>query len=363
MATVIKKCGCPATKWRYCRHSWTVRYQVDGRQREKSYLWDQKQVANDFAVKIEHDKRAGVFTVREAPDVPFGEYAEQVIRQTRLTPKSRETYRWILRNHLTSIASDGLRDVASDRDKVKTLLAEELPAKGLSPSSCNTAKLMITLTLGEAVRAGRIASHRISDIHLVRPVDKAEFYIPSRAQTIRLAERMGDLELTVWLMRGCGLRVQEALAVRREDFMADGTVLRVTRQASRDGTRTAALKHRREGESRDVPVPAYVWSMVEPLPFGYLFRGNTKPLPLYRVFLDKFNTARKAAGIPDGFHPHSLRHVFASITLAAGVPVTDVSRFLGHKSIQLTYATYSHFIPSAIGRTREVLDDEWNGLE
>ena len=39
----------------------------------------------------------------------------------------------------------------------------------------------------------------------------------------------------VWLMRGCGLRVEEALAVCKEDFKDNGSYLRVMWQASRDG--------------------------------------------------------------------------------------------------------------------------------
>jgi integrase len=37
-----------------------------------------------------------------------------------------------------------------------------------------------------------------------------------------------------------------------------------------------------------------------------------------------FTAARKVAGLPASFTPHSLRHVFASVALANGVPLTDV---------------------------------------
>ena len=38
----------------------------------------------------------------------------------------------------------------------------------------------------------------------------------------------------VWLMRGCGLRIEEAQGVHREDFR-NARTLRLTGQASRDG--------------------------------------------------------------------------------------------------------------------------------
>jgi hypothetical protein len=37
-------------------------------------------------------------------------------------------------------------------------------------------------------------------------------------------------------------------------------VLRVFEQASRDGTKPMPLKHRKTGECRDIPVPAYLWT-------------------------------------------------------------------------------------------------------
>jgi len=65
---------------------------------------------------------------------------------------------------------------------------------------------------------------------------------------------------------------------------------------------------------------------------------------------------RDVAGLPDKFVPHSLRHYFASLALAPGIPITDVSRWLGHKSIEVTYRIYGHLVPGSWERAREVLD-------
>ena len=58
------------------------------------------------------------------------------------------------------------------------------------------------------------------------------------------------------------------------------------------------------------------------------------------------NAMRKAcenAGIAH-FHPHDLRHRYASLMIAEGVPVTQVAAQLGHSSNSLTWDTYSHGI-------------------
>jgi len=53
--------------------------------------------------------------------------------------------------------------------------------------------------------------------------------------------------------------------------------------------------------------------------------------------------ACKAAGIVHR-HPHDLRHRYASLKIAEGVPVTQVAAQLGHSRKSLTLDTYSHVL-------------------
>jgi integrase len=53
--------------------------------------------------------------------------------------------------------------------------------------------------------------------------------------------------------------------------------------------------------------------------------------------------ACKAAGIPH-FHPHDLRHRYASVKLREGVPVTDLAAQLGHSKKSMTLDVYSHVL-------------------
>jgi integrase len=66
--------------------------------------------------------------------------------------------------------------------------------------------------------------------------------------------------------------------------------------------------------------------------------------------------ALAAAGVPLDTTFHDLRHAFASTALAEGVPISEVSRWLGHKSITTTVDLYGHLVPEASGRVRHALD-------
>jgi integrase len=46
--------------------------------------------------------------------------------------------------------------------------------------------------------------------------------------------------------------------------------------------------------------------------------------------------------LPKGASLHSLRHTHGSHLLAAGVPLTDVSKRLGHSSPHVTATIYAH---------------------
>ncbi|MFO0426885.1 MAG: tyrosine-type recombinase/integrase [Planctomyces sp.] len=56
---------------------------------------------------------------------------------------------------------------------------------------------------------------------------------------------------------------------------------------------------------------------------------------------------RKAAGIPDTFVFHDLRHTQASLMLAAGVDLKVIQKRLGHRDFATTANTYSHLLQGA----------------
>ena len=53
---------------------------------------------------------------------------------------------------------------------------------------------------------------------------------------------------------------------------------------------------------------------------------------------------------------------FALVLDAAGVPISEVSRWLGHKSITTTVDLYGHLVPEASGRARDALDKAFQSV-
>ena len=342
MSQVIKRCECDRSKWARCGHSWTVRYWDGGKQREKSFKRNHKQ-ATAFAKTIEADKLS-VHRGDPAPPATFRKYAEGWLAAGPGSAGTVRIYSQALRLHLLPTFGDRqLADVAADREGVSEFL------HGLTASNARICYTALRAMLSEAQRAGRIHVHRLSGVRL-DAAEPPEFTFPTHPQLTALATGMPEeLRPAVWIMRGTGVRPGEVLAVRAEGF--ENGRLRITEQQLTDGSR-GPLKARKPGEFRDIPVPFYVRNVVDGLGSGYLFSTDT------RSFNRAFQEAAKSAGLP-GFRPHDLRHTFASVALSAGVPITDVARWLGHRNIQVTFRTYSHFIPSAWDSARAALDAEY----
>jgi integrase len=345
VAKVLKRCDCDRQSWSKCPHSWTVRWWgIDGRTHEKSFKRNHS-LASNYARQVEAEKLSihrGDPPSPRPSDITLQSYAEQWLSGLT-TPNTVRAYGSALRNHvLPQHGHRPLAEVAADREGMQALLRSVPP--GMSRVTLTALRSMLT----EAKAAGRITEDRLTGL---RTGDLAPlaFTFPDHGQLTRLAEQMRELAPAIWIMRGCGLRPAEVLAVRGEAF--SGGRLRVSGQQLADGS-LAPLKARRPGDFRDVPVPGYVAAAVSGPGGGYLFSVPS------RTFSGRFRKAADAAGLK-GFRAHDLRHVFASVALSAGVPVTDVSRWLGHRSIEMTYRIYSHYIPSSFDRAIEVLDAEY----
>jgi integrase len=374
---------CQPTEVGKCPHAWTLRYWVDGKQLEKSFrdeirngrvvYGSGKKLAQDHQLKLTVDKRAGDKTFADytnAGKANFGAEAEKWISRQPIGDRSKGHYLSTYRNHVRAVFGDKtLSEVARDRDGVQDLL--QITMKELSITLRQQARLVIVGTLDEAVKAEKIGKHRLSDIELLDDGPKnlaSDFVFPTFEQVKIVANgrtksdarrSLRGAGICVWIMRGCGLRIEEALAVEKSDFIEEGTVLRVMWQADRDGRTKLPLKHRKKGEYRDVPVPAWLWELVKDMPEGPLLPGNGRTFQPYVTVRKRFAYAAKEAGIEEGFTPHSLRHAYASAMLRNGVPISELAHYLGHRDINVTHSIYGHLLPSSAAVARAALAAEY----
>jgi integrase len=270
-------------------------------------------------------------------------------------------------------------------DEVKHLLNTTLGT--YSDDYRGNIRRIITGTLDECVRRGTISRHTLSGIELAPRIVTAEQYerearpmVFVSDDTVRMladgltvtgkdrngrkrTRVMPGLGIAPWLQRTMGLRIREALGVRKADFRerTDGTrYLHLCWQASENGQELEPLKHRKAGEFRDVPVPGMVWDMVAGLPDGPLCPGpNGTPYMPYSTAGNRFGRMLEYLQI-SGAHTHSLRHQFASEALDANPrELANISQVLGHDSIETTLRFYIHASANAEQRIGAMMNARW----
>jgi integrase/recombinase XerC len=165
-----------------------------------------------------------------------------------------------------------------------------------------------------------------------RPVteDQARGLITEAADDVGRAgwEAARD-EAMLTLLYGCGLRISEALSLKRSDAPL------------RDAIRIVGKGHK----ERVVPVLPVVREAIDAylaqLPFALapdepLFRahrgGPLGPRPVQALMAH----LRGRLGLPASATPHALRHSFATHLLEAGADLRSIQELLGHASLSTT---------------------------
>jgi integrase/recombinase XerC len=267
--------------------------------------------------------------------------------ERRYSPKTLEAYRRdveqfleFLTEHLGGAPS--LKDLAALKPAdVRAFLAARR-AEGIGSRS-----LMRTLAgvRGFARYLERNGKGKVGALAAVR-TPKIGKTLP-RPLSVTAARQVGDAELlsgeatAPWvhardaavlaLLYGSGLRISEALGLKRADFGAGG--------------RDAITVTGKGCKQRMVPVLPQVQKLVADYvglcpydlpPDGPLFVG-AKGGPLSaRIIQLSMARLRGALGLPETATPHALRHSFATHLLARGGDLRAIQELLGHASLATT---------------------------
>jgi integrase len=218
-------------------------------------------------------------------------------------------------------------------------LKNQRTGKLISPATRNKFLVMIRALCQWAVKQQRLSSDLTEGIEAARLDDrlKPQFTIPElrtclQRRTFKAGRkpRKGkappdDLYYLLFaVLCYAGLRYQEACFLRWEDIDFSAGIILVRLDSG------AAIKRNRE---RIVPLQAELRTLLEPhqKKNGHLFAGwRSNPRRDFRAFCER-------AGVDPGKRtPHSLRHSYAGLMTATGVPGPLLGAYLGHTNAATT---------------------------
>lgn len=212
---------------------------------------------------------------------------------------------------------------------------------GLSVAASTKAKLLQALSgaLQIGVEDGLLARNVAAGVRPGRQVAAEAVFLTAQQLGALVEESHMDSRALVWWLGLVGTRIGETVALVVGDVQP--------------GVLRARVRRSKNGEARDVSVPAELVGMLD------LDRSPRAPLFPTPTGLhwgvrnwrsQRFYPARDLASVPGSMRVHDLRHTAASLMIAAGADIKAVQRQLGHKTIAMTIDRYGHLFDASLDR-------------
>ena len=243
----------------------------------------------------------------------------------------------------------------------------------LGSTSRRNLRIYIRATLQHAYRLGFVVKNVCDQVEVPKSehVERVDITVDV-ASAIMTAVRRTKLEALVIFSLGTGARRGETCGLRWSDV--DLTTGRFSiRRAAKNVARTVVVdKPKTRGSERSDLLPDFALDALQDhrrrqreqdLAFGirrddgYVFRPGISeqgwdPNEVSR----SFSRVVRRKKLPVGLRWHDLRHGFATLAFAAGVPLEVISKALGHSSIALTSKLYVHLLDASKYEKSKLLD-------
>lgn len=300
------------------------------------------------------------------------EYAEQhFISHIKITHSPNTISSWIstLNNHV--YPEIGSFPIAQVRVFHIYDLLQRFQAKGYSHGSVIKLYTVLSRLFDHAYKRELIAENIMARVERPRPrKNEGLSAYPACFSAEEICEifDLVDRESLFWrtfvrLMADTGIRRGECCALTWEDINFKENLIIVSKSAGYTPATGVYIDTTKNRQSRCVSVAPEVMDLLLTM---YILRKSTSAF----VFPGKNATERDVPispqtatrwfsrfgskfQIPD-FHPHKLRHSFASISITNGADIASVSELLGHSDKSFTLKVYTHSNQSAHASTSKI---------
>lgn len=319
--------------------------------------------------------------------VPLADVAESwfAAKSPSWEPRTRRNYRDILDGYVipkfgaTPIGAIGYEDAAA-------WLADLLGKPGLTgsdkrkvgPARVRLIHVVLTGVLDFAVRSGRLHANPIARLDTLPAKPAPRRLYLTHEQVDALASAVGNLEtnhrpprpvpgrdmcrVLVLTLAYCGLRIGEALALKAGSVDIEARRVDVVEAYGEDDDGKLALGLPKGGKTRVVGLPVFLVDELKPFVAsrddGELVFTSPQggPIRAHNFRPRIFNPAVAKAKLPKAITPHSLRHTFASLSVAAGADVKTLQAAMGHATAAMTLDVYADLFPARVGEVADALD-------
>jgi len=250
---------------------------------------------------------------------------------------------------------------------VKDMQRQTYKGKPLSAKTISNHHGLLSASMETAIRLRRRGDNPCKGVKLPKDEsirEKMHFMTAAESLAVVMAHPVRYQPLMAFL-RGTGARFGEATALLARDFQLDvrQPTVRIDKAWKRDANDRFYVGPPKTPKSRrTISLSPSLVTMVRPLveavgPDELVFTTTYGGPVRHSTFYEFWDAALVSLGYPatGGERPriHDMRHTHASLMLGAGMSPFELSRRLGHESIQTTIDRYSHLVPDAQFRAAE----------
>lgn len=316
-----------------------------------------RKAALDAKARADLRKSSGLPT----PDtkVKIRDLAEEVreAKRRRLRASSFAAFEYAL-DKIVLPEVGHLKPGACGPDRVARLV-RDLEERGLGPASIRRYLTSLSAIYKLAIRRGLVTTSPtalLSDDERPAGGGVAEHYewsakeiaalIEASAQLARKSEARYDYSGLIRLLVMLGLRVGEALALRKADVDLLAGILHVRHSAGRKGAELGDTKTK--AGARTVPlslgmVELFIRLIPEDAVDGDFIFSTTDgktPISYWNFRRRGFVPARDAAGLPETVTVHTLRSAAISLYASRGLTLNEVAEVMGQSDPHTTWKHY-----------------------
>lgn len=342
----------------------------DGRLRFETVGPNQQEAVNARADKLARMRKGE----RVAPTKQtFAEFATAWLdAQQQLRPRTREWYAIAIRKHLSPRL--GNRKLESITVDDVAMVIAEMRREGLAAWTIRGVLTPLGQIMGNAARHGMIAHNPVRKlVRGERPtVERREMRILAPEEIPSLLAAAGRYRPLLATAVFTGARLGEVLGLTWADINFDAGIVRIRKQADRQGRRVAPKTAQ---AVRDIVLMPALAKMLKEHRMASPFKaeGDFVFASSVGTALGHRNVSRRglepavaAAGLngEPKLRFHDLRHTFASLLIAEGLNVKFVSGQLGHASPDITLRVYAHQFDQAehASRASKALEKSYGAM-
>lgn len=269
-------------------------------------------------------------------------YAENRGRAGSTLKQHKENFR----NHILPFY--GNEDMKSVTIEEHERLFMELKKKGLGAASNNRVRSLMCVIYSTAIKkrffGGVFKENPFTYIEKLPENRRKIVFFDSASMNLFLEANRDSYYYPLWLfLLNTGLRIGEACALDRVQIDFATSIVSIDRTWSDHENavvhRTKSKKVRHVGLNNEA---LHALSLVRTSD-GHVFRNpDGTPILPDHVRKKLLPEACKRAGVPE-ITPHGFRHTYASHYMMSGGNIWDLSKVLGHSTVQLTENYYAHF--------------------